>query len=51
MDFSIDIREGRGLRTLHFDGRWMQGAMRITRPWDLELEYTQGDDGVFADAR
>lgn len=41
MDFSIDIRESRGLRTLHFDGRWMQGAMRITRPWDLELEYTQ----------
>lgn len=41
MDFSIDIRENRGLRTLHFDKRWMQGAMRITRPWDLELEYTQ----------
>lgn len=41
MDFSIDIRESRGLRTLHFDGRWMQGAMRITRPWELELEYTQ----------
>ena len=41
MDFSIDIRESNGLRTLHFDKRWMQGAMRVTRPWDLELEYTQ----------
>lgn len=41
MDFSIDIRENNGLRTLHFDKRWMQGAMRIRRPWDLELEYTQ----------
>lgn len=41
MDFSIDIRESNGLRTLHFDGRWMQGAMRISRPWHLALEYTQ----------
>lgn len=41
MDFSIDVRESNGLRTLHFDKRWMQGAMRVTRPWDLELEYTQ----------
>ncbi|MEI7843171.1 MAG: spermidine synthase, partial [Gallionellaceae bacterium] len=41
MDFSIDIKEKSGVRSLHFDGRWMQGAMRVAQPWDLELEYTQ----------
>ena len=41
MDFSIDIRDKDGLRTLHFDSRWTQGAMRIERPWDLALEYTR----------
>jgi spermidine synthase len=41
MDFSIDIKEKNGLRTLHFDSRWTQGAMRISHPWDLELEYTK----------
>ncbi len=41
MDFSIDIREKDGLRTLHFDARWTQGAMRLGRPWDLALEYTR----------
>lgn len=41
MDFSIDIKEKDGLRTLHFDARWMQGAMRIAQPWALELEYTR----------
>lgn len=40
MDFSIDIKEKDGLRSLHFDSRWMQGAMRISQPWALELEYT-----------
>lgn len=41
MDFSIDIREKDGLRTLHFESGSMQGAMRIARPWDLALEYTR----------
>jgi spermidine synthase len=41
MDFSIDIKEKDGLRTLHFDSRWTQGAMRIEQPWRLELEYTR----------
>jgi len=41
MDFSIDIKEKDGLRTLHFDSRWTQGAMRIDQPWHLELEYTR----------
>lgn len=41
MSFTIDIREKHGLRTLHFDSGWMQGAMRIGRPWELALEYTR----------
>jgi len=38
---TIDIREGAGVRTLHFGSDWIQGAMRIARPWHLELEYTR----------
>jgi spermidine synthase len=37
----IDIREEAGVRTLHFGSEWIQGAMRIVRPWNLELEYTR----------
>lgn len=41
MSFPIEIREARGVRTLHFGSDWVQGAMRIARPWDLELTYTR----------
>ncbi len=41
MSFSIDIREEAGVRSLHFGSDWIQGAMRIARPWNLELEYTK----------
>jgi len=41
MTISIDIREEAGVRTLHFGSEWVQGAMRIARPWNLELEYTR----------
>lgn len=41
MAFSIDIREESGVRTLHFGSEWIQGAMRIARPWHLELDYTR----------
>ncbi|MBI5627211.1 MAG: fused MFS/spermidine synthase [Nitrosomonadales bacterium] len=37
----IDIREAAGVRTLHFGSEWIQGAMRIARPWNLELDYTR----------
>lgn len=37
----IEIREARGVRTLHFGSDWVQGAMRVSRPWDLELVYTR----------
>lgn len=38
---SIEISEERGVRYLHFGSAWVQGAMRIARPWALELEYTR----------
>lgn len=41
MSHSIDIREAAGVRTLHFGSEWIQGAMRIARPWHLELDYTR----------
>lgn len=41
MAIFIDIREDAGVRTLHFGSDWVQGAMRIARPWNLELEYTR----------
>jgi spermidine synthase len=41
VSFPIDISEEAGVRYLHFGSTWIQGAMRIARPWNLELEYTQ----------
>ena len=38
---SIETSEEGGVRYLHFGSRWIQGAMRIARPWALELEYTR----------
>ncbi|WP_428825651.1 fused MFS/spermidine synthase [Azonexus sp. IMCC34842] len=38
---SVDISEEAGVRNLHFGSDWIQGAMRIARPWSLELAYTR----------
>jgi spermidine synthase len=38
---SVDISEEAGVRYLHFGSDWVQGAMRIARPWSLELDYTR----------
>lgn len=38
---NIDISEEAGVRYLHFGSSWIQGAMRIARPFALELEYTR----------
>ncbi len=38
---NIDISEEAGVRYLHFGSSWVQGAMRIARPWALELDYTR----------
>ena len=41
MDSHIDISEEAGVRYLHFGSSWVQGAMRIARPFALELDYTR----------
>jgi spermidine synthase len=38
---TITISEERGVRYLHLASPWIQGAMRISRPFALELEYTR----------
>ena len=38
---NIDISEEAGVRFLHFGSDWVQGAMRIARPFALELDYTR----------
>ena len=37
----IDVSEKSGVRYLHFGSEWIQGAMRVARPYTLELEYTR----------
>lgn len=37
----IQISEAAGVRYLHFSSHWIQGAMRVARPWALELDYTR----------
>ena len=38
---SIETSDEAGVRFLHFGSDWVQGAMRIARPWALELAYTR----------
>src|SRR5690554_5609087 len=35
------ISEASGIRYLHFGSEWVQGAMRLRRPNDLIIAYTQ----------
>jgi spermidine synthase len=37
----VTLSEEEGVRYLHFGTEWVQGAMRIGRPWRIELEYQQ----------
>ncbi|MFC3147119.1 methyltransferase domain-containing protein [Piscinibacterium candidicorallinum] len=37
----VTISESEGIRYLHFGSEWVQGAMRIRRPFDLEIDYTR----------
>jgi spermidine synthase len=37
----IIISEQAGVRSLHFASTWVQGAMRVARPYNLELHYTR----------
>jgi spermidine synthase len=38
---SIEVSEEKGIRYLHFGSQWIQGAMRVSNPYVLELEYTR----------
>ena len=38
---AVTLSEEDGVRYLHFGTPWVQGAMRIARPWQLELAYQQ----------
>jgi spermidine synthase len=40
-DPRISVSEEDGVRYLHFGTEWVQGAMRLAAPVDLELEYQQ----------
>ncbi len=40
-DGGLEVTEERGLRTLHLGNCAIQSAMRVSRPWDLELAYTR----------
>jgi spermidine synthase len=37
----VTLSESDGVRYLHFGSVWVQGAMRLARPFALELEYQQ----------
>jgi spermidine synthase len=37
----VTLSESDGVRYLHFGTEWVQGAMRLARPYALELEYQQ----------
>lgn len=41
MTVEILVSEAAGVRYLHFSSEWIQGAMRIARPFALELDYTK----------
>lgn len=37
----VTLSEFGGIRYLHFGSEWVQGAMRLSRPFDLELAYVR----------
>lgn len=41
LNHPIEISEQDGVRSLHFGSEWIQGSMRIRRPFALELAYTR----------
>jgi spermidine synthase len=38
---TVEVSEQRGVRELHLGTGAIQSAMRVSRPWDLELAYTR----------
>ena len=41
LPYELEISEQAGVRSLHFGSEWIQGSMRIRRPFALELAYTR----------
>jgi len=41
LPYSLEVSEEAGVRNLHFGSEWIQGSMRIRRPFALELAYTR----------
>ncbi len=37
----VTLSEQNGIRYLHFGSEWIQGAMRIKKPFELEIDYTR----------
>ena len=37
----VNVMEGGGVRYMHFDTPWIQGAMRLEAPDEIELDYVQ----------
>ena len=37
----VNVMEGGGVRYMHFDTPWIQGAMRVEAPDEIELDYVQ----------
>lgn len=37
----VTVSEHAGVRSLHLDSIWVQGAMRVRKPLELELDYVQ----------
>jgi spermidine synthase len=40
-ELQITTSEDDGVRYLHFGNEWIQGAMRVRKPWTLELDYSR----------
>lgn len=40
-EMTVEVTETRGIRQLHLGTGAIQSAMRVNRPWDLELAYTR----------
>ncbi len=40
-EMTVEVTESRGVRQLQLGTQAIQSAMRISRPWDLELAYTR----------
>lgn len=40
-NMTVEVTEQRGIRQLHLGTGAIQSAMRVNRPWDLELAYTR----------